>query len=437
MTANPVAIAIIALCIGFAIGALVLRVLSQSQIVRTQERLTAAVSRADEAQQRVLREEQLRSDAERTASAALAQAAGLQATLAETSEKQQHAIEALLERTKTELRETTASRASERVGELVAPITQKLTEFDAFVREIESKRNADTGGLKEQIASLLSRAEKLELTTAQLSSHTSTLVTALRNPATRGKWGEIQLRNVVEKAGMLSYCDFEEQQQVVLETGSLRPDMTINLPGNRRVFVDAKTPIDSLQAAFEESDEATRRALTRQQARALAEHVDALSKRNYHTAEGSADFVILFIPGEAFLSAALNENPALIEYALDKGVLIAGPLSLISLLRSFAMGWQAVKQEENAKRIAVIGRELYERTTRFAERLVNIGKNLERTVGAFNESVATYEGRLLPQGRKLKEDAAFATDDLPDIATIDVAPRNITAIDARTQTMGE
>jgi len=237
---NSIAIAIVALCIGFAIGALVLRTISQSALVRAQERLTAALARADETQQRVQREEQLRSDAERAASASQALAAGLQATLAETSEKQQHAIEALLERTKTELRETTASRASERVGELVAPIAQKLTEFDAFVREIESKRNADTGGLKEQIASLLSRAEKLELTTAQLSSHTSTLVTALRNPATRGKWGEIQLRNVVEKAGMLSYCDFEEQQNVVLETGTSRPDMTINLPGNRRVFVDAK-----------------------------------------------------------------------------------------------------------------------------------------------------------------------------------------------------
>jgi len=118
-------------------------------------------------------------------------------------------------------------------------------------------------------------------------------------------------------------------------------------------------------------------------------------------------------------------------------VLIAGPLSLISLLRSFAMGWQAVKQEENAKRIAAIGRELYDRTTRFAERLVNIGKHLERSVGAFNEGVATYEGRLLPQGRKLKEDAAFAAEDLPEIATIDVAPRNITAIDARTKASGE
>ena len=343
---------------------------------------------------------------------------------------QQRAIEALLERAKNELRDSTASRATERVGEIVAPLAKQLGEFDKFVRDIESKRNEDTGNLKAQIDNLLKRSDKLETAAMALSNQTSTLVTALKSPSTRGKWGEIQLRNVVEKAGMLAHCDFAEQQTIAIDSGRARPDMTINLPGDRKVFVDAKAPTDALQAAFEAVDEDAKRELVRRHARALQDHIDALAKRSYHTTDGSADFVIMFVPGEAFLSSACNENPMLIEYALDKGVLVTGPLSLISLLRSFAMGWQAVKQEENAKRIAALGRELYERAYRFADKLTNVGRHLERSVGAFNDAIGTYESRLLPQGRKLKDDAAFAAEDMPEINVIDIVPRTITALEA-------
>jgi DNA recombination protein RmuC len=341
------------------------------------------------------------------------------------------AVEALLERAKSDLRDATTSQTGERVGQIVAPIAERLGEFDRLVREIETKRNQDTGALKEQLANLLSRADKIETAANALSNQTSTLVTALRSPTTRGKWGEIQLRNVVEKAGMLEFCDFDEQQTIALEPGRGRPDMTIKLPGNRRIFVDAKAPTDALQAAFESVDDEARRELVKRHARALADHVDALSRRNYQSSEGSADFVVMFVPGEAFLSAACNENPMLIEYALDRNVLVAGPLSLISLLRSFAMGWQAVKQEENAKRIAALGRELYERTARFAERLVNLGRNLERSVGAYNDAVGSFESRLLPQGRKLKDEAALGGEELPEPSVIDLAPRHVTALDAQ------
>jgi DNA recombination protein RmuC len=380
---------------GIAVGALLSYFAQAARVVQLEERLNAERNRAD--------------DAEGT---------------------QQHAIEALLERAKNDLRESTASRATERVGELVAPIAQKLGEFDRLVREIENKRNEDTGSLKAQIESLLNRSDKLETAAMALSNQTSTLVTALKSPSTRGKWGEIQLRNVVEKAGMLSYCDFAEQQTIAVESGRGRPDMTVNLPGERKVFVDAKAPTDALQAAFEAIDEDAKRELVRRHARALQEHIDALAKRNYQGTDGSADFVIMFVPGEAFLSAACNENPMLIEYALDKGVLIAGPLSLISLLRSFAMGWQAVKQEENAKRIAALGRELYERAYRFADKLSNVGRHLERSVGAFNDAIGSYESRLLPQGRKLKDDAALGGEEMPEINVIDIVPRTITAIEA-------
>jgi DNA recombination protein RmuC len=327
-------------------------------------------------------------------------------------QEQRMAIELLLERTKNELREATASRASERVGELVAPVAQKLGEFDRLLGELKG------------------RADDLAGATTNLTVQTSTLVTALRNPASRGKWGEMQLRNVVEKAGMLPYCDFSEQQTVALEEARARPDMTINLPGERCVFVDAKAPIDAMQAAIEAADDESRRKLVKQHARALRDHIDALARRGYHTAKGSADYVVMFVPGEAFLSSACNEDPALIEYALDKSVLVTGPLTLISLLRTFAMGWQALRQEENAKRIATIGKVLYERALRFSEHLLEIRKHLERSVVAFNGAVGSYETKLLPQGRKLKDEASLAGDELAEIAPIDVVPRDITALDA-------
>jgi DNA recombination protein RmuC len=364
--------------------------------------------------------------------AARVETSGLRATLTLSQRAQEKTIEALLERAKNELREATASRASERVGELVAPVTQKLHEFDRLIQELEAKRQHDAGNLRAQIDQLLGRAEKLESATTSLTTQTSTLVTALRNPTSRGKWGEMQLRNVVEKAGMLPYCDFSEQQTVALEELRVRPDMTVNLPGERFVFVDAKAPTDSMQAALEAADDETRRTLVKQHARALRDHVDALARRGYQTAKGSADYVVMFVPGEAFLSAACSDDPMLIEYALDKGVLVTGPLSLISLLRTFAMGWQALRQEENAKRIATIGKVLYERAVKFSEHLLELRKHLERSVNAFNGAVGSYETKLLSQGRRLKDEASLSGDELPEIPPIDLVPRDVTALDTGT-----
>lgn len=240
----------------------------------------------------------------------------------------------------------------------------------------------------------------------------------------------MQLRNVVEKAGMTEHCDFDEQQTIAIEGARLRPDMTVNLPGGRYVFVDAKAPLDAMQAALEATADERRRELIKKHARALRDHVDALARRGYQNAESSADFVIMFVPGESFLSSACSEDPMLVEYALDKGVLVTGPLQLIGILRTFAVGWQAVRQEENAKRIAAIGRELYERAARFAEHLVKLRKALEGSVDAFNAAVGSYETRLLPQGRKLKDEAALSDDEFPEIGAINTAPRPLTALDA-------
>lgn len=341
-------------------------------------------------------------------------------------------VETLIERAKNELSDSTAARAGERVGELVAPVAQQLHEFDRLVQELEARRARDAGSLHAQIEQLLGRAEKLEGATAGLTTQTSTLVAALRHPASRGKWGEMQLRNVVEKAGMLPYCDFSEQQTVALEEGRGRPDMTVNLPGDRVVFVDAKAPTDAMQAALEAVDDESRRALVRRHAKALRDHVDALARRGYRAAAGSADYVVMFVPGEAFLSAACSDDPALMEYGIDKGILIAGPLALIALLRTFATGWQAVRQEENARRIAEIGTVLYERCLKFSAHLLEVRRHLERSVNAFNGAVGSYESKLLPQGRRLKEEASLASDDLTELPPIDVLPRNVAALDTET-----
>ncbi len=352
------------------------------------------------------------------------------AQLAASIDAQQQGVNALIERAKNELREATAARAGERVGDVVKPMSDQLAQFNKLIGEIEAVRNKDAGSLREQIAGLVTRTERLESAAATLSSQTSSLVTALRNPTTRGRWGEMQLHNVVEKAGMEAHCDFDEQQSIAIEGRNLRPDMTVHLPGGRCVFVDAKAPLDAMQSALEAPDEAARRELVRKHAKALQDHVDALARRGYQNAKDSADFVVMFVPGESFLSAACNEDPMLVEYALDKGVLVTGPLALISLLRSFALGWQAVQQEENAKRIAAIGRELYERARTFAEHLVRLRKSLESSVDAFNGAVGSYESRLLPQGRKLKDEAALSDEELPEIGVIENAPRPVTALDA-------
>ncbi len=354
------------------------------------------------------RTERLRARAE----AAERDLAASRAHLAASSGTQEQALTALLERAKNEVRDATAARAGERVGDLVRPMNEQLNQFNALV-----------GGL-------LARTERLESAATTLSSQTSSLVSALRNPTTRGKWGEMQLRNVVERAGMLEHCDFSEQQTVAIEGVRVRPDLTVHLPGGRCVFVDAKAPLDSMQASLEAPDDALRQELAHKHVKALQDHVDALARRGYQTAKGSVDFVIMFVPGESFLSAACNEDPMLTERALDKGVIVTGPIQLISILRMFATGWQAVRQEENAKRIAAIGKELYERAQRFAEHLLKLRRGLESTVDAFNTAVGSYETRLLPQGRKLKDEAALPGDDLPEIAAIDNAVRPITALDA-------
>ena len=328
-------------------------------------------------------------------------------------------VDAIADRLKSELHEANAriaesqrdtflALANERFSAVVSPVQQKLTEFDALVKAIEKERVGAYEGLREQIGGLIERSGKMETAATQLTS-------ALRNPTTRGKWGEVQLRRVVELAGMESYCDYDEQQ--TFDTGDERgrPDMTVALSGNAKIFVDAKVPLSAYLDAIEASDEAVRRERLRGHAAAFKLHVDALAKKNYQRADGSADFVVMFVPGEAFLSAACIENPELIEYGAGKGVYIASPLTLMALLRSYALGWQQRQQEENAKKIAEAARILYDRMRSFVGHFSAIGANLEKANEAYNRAVASMESRVLPQGRKIKELASLPDADLTEL----------------------
>jgi DNA recombination protein RmuC len=314
-------------------------------------------------------------------------------------------------------------RSNAKLTELVTPVAQKLNEFDALVKAIEKDRIGAYEGLREQITGLIERSGKMETAATQLTS-------ALRNPTTRGKWGEMQLRRVVELAGMEAYCDYNEQQTFEVGDDRGRPDMTVALPGNAKIFVDAKVPLNAYLDAAETPDEPLRRERLRAHAAAFKNHVDGLARKNYQRADGSADFVVMFVPGEAFLSAACIENPELIEYGASKGVYIASPLTLMALLRSYALGWQQRQQEENAKKIGEAARVLYDRMRSFISHFANIGANLQKATESYNKAVGSMESRVLPQGRKIKELASLPDAELPELQAVETAPREITALDA-------
>lgn len=314
-------------------------------------------------------------------------------------------------------------RSNARLSELVTPVAQKLSEFDALVKAMEKDRVGAYEGLREQIAGLIERSGKMETAATELTS-------ALRNPTTRGKWGEMQLRRVVELAGMEPYCDYDEQQTFEVGDDRGRPDMTVGLPGNAKIFVDAKVPLNAYLDAVETTDETARRERFRGHAAAFKNHVDGLARKNYQRADGSADFVVMFVPGEAFLSAACTENPDLIEYGAGKGVYIASPLTLMALLRSYALGWQQRQQEENSKKIAEAARVLYDRMRSFVGHFSNIGSSLQKANEAYNKAVGSMESRVLPQGRKIKELASLPDAELPELQAVETAPREITALDA-------
>lgn len=302
------------------------------------------------------------------------------------------------------------------IDELVRPLKEALGRVDAAIREMEQTRAAAFGSLSEQVRAL---AEAQQL----LRAETANLVQALRTPAVRGRWGEIQLRRAAELAGMLEHCDFEEQVQTSADAGRLRPDMIVRLPNGRQVVVDAKVPLKAYLEALEATTEADRTAKLKEHAAQLRAHLDRLAAKAYwNQFEPTPEFVVAFVSGEAFFSAALQHDPELLDYGAARRVLLATPTTLIALLLSVAHGWREQRLARNAEEIRNLGRTLHDRLRIFSEHLLRLGRNLEQAVSAFNDAAASLESRVLVSARRFRELGA-AAGELPSVESIDVRPR--------------
>jgi DNA recombination protein RmuC len=304
---------------------------------------------------------------------------------------------------------------------LVAPIRQSLENVNLQIRAIEKERGEAYGSLKSQVGSLIATQEKLQ-------SETGKLVQALRAPQVRGRWGEIQLRRVVEIAGMLPYCDFTEQASIQTEDGRLRPDLVIHLPGAKTVVVDSKAPLQAYLDALEAGDEDARRALLGDHARQIRTHMVQLgSKAYWDQLPSTPDFVVMFLPGETFFSAALEQDAELIEYGVSQKVIPASPTTLIALLQAVAYGWRQEKIAESAQEISDRGKELYDRLCTLAGYVRDLGGNLGRAVEQYNKAIGALEGRVLVTARKFSELGVSAKEEIPELAPVEKSPRELQA----------
>lgn len=304
---------------------------------------------------------------------------------------------------------------------VVAPIKETLERYDQQIRAIEASRHEAYGGLSRQVEALLVSQQKLE-------SETGRLVKALRTPQVRGRWGEFQLRKVVELAGMSSYCDFVEQESVDSEDGRLRPDLTVKLPGGKNIVVDSKAPLQSYLDALEAETEELRKSRLADHARQMRSHLQNLSQKAYWSRlRDTPEFVILFIPGEPFLSAAVEHDPGILEDGVKQRVIFATPLTLISLLRAVAYGWAQEKVADNARRISDLGKDLYSRLATLSEHFRALGNSLGKSVRAYNEAVGSLESRVLVSARRFKELGATSDAGILELPPLEPSAREIQA----------
>ena len=308
------------------------------------------------------------------------------------------------------------------IAELVAPVKQSLEKFDMQVNALERTRGEAYVRLTEQVRVLADGQRALQ-------SGTDSLVTALRAPVVRGQWGEVQLRRVLELAGMIEHCDFVQQETVTTADGSrIRPDVVVRLPGGKSVVVDAKAPMMAFLAAREAKSDAERTELLRQHAQQVRAHVIKLAAKNYWDQfEASPEMVLMFLPGDAFYGAALEQLPELFEEAIAQRVLIATPMTLMGVLRAVHIGWKQERLAESAEEISRCGRDLHERLATFGEHIGKVGAALGRTVEAFNGAVGSFENRVLPGARKLEELGAGGKKELEDTVPVDARPRPLVA----------
>ena len=321
-----------------------------------------------------------------------------------------------LEQSLRSLAYESTAQSQEAVARAIAPLHETLLRYERRVADLERERVDAYAELREQVRSM-------NTVSGELRTETKQLVAALRAPQVRGRWGEHQLRRIVEAAGLLEHCDFAEQVTAAAEGQTVRPDLVVRLHGGRTVVVDAKAPLEGYLTAMEARDERTRDASLDQHARHLRGHVDALAAKEYWAAFApSPDFVVLFVPADPFLDAALQRDPTLMEHGFRRDVVLATPATLIAMLRTVAYSWRQEEMARNAVAVHGLARELYGRLATLGDHVGRVGTALGGAVTAYNKAVGSLESRVLVSARKLAE-MGVSNDDLPTPAQVEVAPR--------------
>ena len=313
------------------------------------------------------------------------------------------------------------TRRQQELGTLVTPIKDTLQQVDAKLKEVEKTRIDDSASMRSMLG-LVGHTQQ------QLQQETQNLVRALRSPGVRGQWGEVQLRKVVELSGMLEHCDFDEQPTIFAESGRLRPDMTINLPGGRSIVVDAKAPLEAFLDAQAATEDGVRSGKLADHVRQVKDHVTKLGAKSYWDAlPSSPELVVLFLPAEAIYMAALERDSALIDFSVKQKVLIASPLTLIALLRAAAFGWNQERLTINAEEISRLGRALHESVATLAEHLEDLRRRMDGTFSTFNKLVGSFENNVLVKARRFRELGAGSAKEIPLIDPLETVARKLDA----------
>ncbi len=314
------------------------------------------------------------------------------------------------------------------IAELVQPLKESLSRVDDKLQEVEKARAGSNAKLDEQLRALAHTHQSLQV-------ETNKLVRALRSPNQRGRWGEVQLRNVVERSGMVAYCDYAEKESVTTDGRRLTPDMIVRLPNGACIVIDSKVPIDAYLNASDLTDESARELLLKDHARQVREHIKALGSKSYWARFAPApELVVMFLPGDPLLSTALQADPSLFEFAVDQKVIPASPLTLVALLRTVATAWQQQRLTENAEEIQAMGRELYERLSTMAEYVAQVGTSLKRAGAAYDEFVGSLDARVLVSARRFRDLGVSAAKELPDIPPVHIEMREPRAPELRVPT---
>ena len=331
----------------------------------------------------------------------------------------------LLEQVKTDIPNAVKAASSDASQSLmdvmVKPIADSLEKVDGKLETLEKSRNLAHGQLSEHLRTVTAGQD-------QLRRETASLVTALRAPATRGRWGELQLKRVCEMAGMIEHCDFEQQSSADTDEGRVRPDLIVKLPGGMNVVVDAKVPLEAYLKALETEDDDERRAHLEAYGRHVRDHLRKLGAKSYQDSfSPTPEFVVLFLPSESFHSAALEQVPDLIQDGVDSKVLIATPTSLIGLLKVVAYGWRQERMAESAEEVAELGRQLHKRIATMASHLTKLGRAINTTTNAYNDTIGSLERQVLVSARKLSDLGVESGKDIDSLEQVDTAVRSLQA----------